>query len=228
MLCKKCKTELSENAKFCSECGEQVPKQTGIKVKQEVDTVQGSVTGVAASDVKEIPGINADINQDIGTVEAGAGVAGLVVGGEGGNVHVGGQQNYGDQIGGDKISIGNVEGENVAIAAGREAEASVKTGLSSEALEKLFKVVYQQIEDRPADPDVDKEEITQTVQQVEVETAKGEEANPKKVDRWLKNLAAMAPDILKVTAATLANPAAGVATAIRLIAEKAKAESSAA
>ena len=46
---------------------------------------------------------------------------------------------------------------------------------------------------------------------------------PNKVERWLKFLADMAPDILEVTAATLANPIAGVATAIRKIAEKAQA-----
>jgi hypothetical protein len=87
--------------------------------------------------------------------------------------------------------------------------------------------VYKQIEARPEDPDVDKEELTETVQKVEQEAAKGEEANPTKMERWLKFLGDMAPDILEVTAACLTNPLAGVGTVIRKIAEKASAEAGA-
>ena len=95
---------------------------------------------------------------------------------------------------------------------------------SGDEIALLFEAIYKQIKDRPEDPDVDKEEVADTVQKIEQEAAKGEQANVKKVERWLGFLANMAPDILKVTAATLANPVAGVATAIRLIAEKAQAE----
>jgi hypothetical protein len=97
-------------------------------------------------------------------------------------------------------------------------------GVAGDELAKLFAGVYQQIEERPKDPDVGKEELVETVQKIEVEAAKGEGANPSKVERWLKFLGSMAPDILEVAAAALANPMAGVATAIRKIAEKAKAE----
>jgi len=100
-------------------------------------------------------------------------------------------------------------------------------GVGGEELAKLFAGIYQQIEERPEDPDVDKEELVETVEKIEEEAAKGEEANPSKVERWLKFLGSMAPDILKVTAAALANPLAGVGTAIGLIAEKARAEAEA-
>ncbi len=52
----------------------------------------------------------------------------------------------------------------------------------------------------------------------------GEAANPPKVERLLLTLGGMADDIFQVTAACLANPALGVATTIRLIAQKAQAE----
>jgi len=129
---------------------------------------------------------------------------------------------------GDEITVGGVGGENIALAAGRRAGAEAVQGVGGQDLAALFAQVYRQIEARPEDPDVDKEELTETVQKVEGEAAKGEEANPRKVERWLRFLGEMAPDILEVTAACLTNPAAGVATVIRKVAEKAKAEAQAA
>ena len=85
-----------------------------------------------------------------------------------------------------------------------------------------FKKIRKLIEKRRNDPSVDKDEIKNTVDNIENEVKKGEKANPAKVERWLKFLASMADDIFQVTAATLANPVAGVAKAVQLIAKKAK------
>lgn len=150
--------------------------------------------------------------------ESDAEKAGKVVHGD--EVH--GDRVMGDKVGGDKISFGDVKG--IGIAIGRRASATVTQGVSVAELAQLFGVVYQQIEARPDDPDVDKEEIQEQVQKIEKEAAGGEEANPSKVERWLKGLLAMAPDIFDVTVATLANPIAGVATVIRKVAQKAQEE----
>lgn len=157
---------------------------------------------------------------------------------EKGGIHIdtGGGQAYvgdvtvkdGDFVGGDRISVGGVSGDNVAIAAGRGAQAEANTGVSGGELAELFAAVYRAIEDRPEDPDVDKEELVATAQHIEAEAAKDEEANPNKVERWLHNLAAMAPDIVEVVVGCLTHPAAGVGTVIRKIAEKARAEAQAA
>jgi hypothetical protein len=156
-----------------------------------------------------------------------------------GNVNAGGTQTFagpmsfdmdfsekhiqGDEVHGDKSSVGNISGSG-AVPIGRGAQATVSQGLSVADLATLFKSIYQQIEARPADPSVDKEEVIETVQKIEQEAAKIEQANPAKMERWLGNLAKMAPDILEVTVATLTNPVVGVATVIRKIAEKAKKE----
>ncbi len=133
-----------------------------------------------------------------------------------------GDQVSGDKVGGDKITVGDVYGTGIGI--GRGVQVTVQQGASVGELAQLFSQVYQMIEDRRADPSIDKQELVQTVQKIEQEADKGETANPKKVEGWLRFLATVAPDILKVVAATLANPIAGVGTAISLIATKVKAE----
>ena len=116
----------------------------------------------------------------------------------------------GDVVGRDKITT------TTTTTTGIDAAALVE-------LLKAFKDINRQIDTRKEDPTVDKEELKDTVKKVEEEVKKGEEANPTKVERWLKFLGDMAPDILQVTAATLANPVMGLSLAIKKIAEKAKA-----
>jgi len=136
------------------------------------------------------------------------------------NKVVHGDEVHGDKVGGDKITTGDISGTGIAI--GRGAQSTVTQGLGGDELARLFATIYRQIETRPEDPDVDKEELHETVKKVQQETAKGEQANAKKVRRWLKTLGMMAPDILEVTVACLTNPVAGVADVIRKVAAKAK------
>ncbi len=111
----------------------------------------------------------------------------------------------GDIVGRDKVTI------TYGTDAGQMAE-----------LIKHFEQIYHKIDAQPVRPDVDKSEIKDTVKKIEDEVKKGEEANPNKVERWLKFLAEMSDDIFQVTAMTLANPVVGVAKAVQLIAKKAK------
>jgi len=125
--------------------------------------------------------------------------------------------------GGVKISGGKVTvGGDVV---GRDKITTTTTGLDASTLMELtkqFAEIYQKIDARPEDPNADKTEIKETVQKIEQEVKKGEQANPAKVERWLRFLAGMADDIYQVVASTLASPMVGVAKAIQLIAKKAK------
>jgi len=116
----------------------------------------------------------------------------------------------GDIVGGNKITI--TYGGNPADAANL-AEAFAR-------IEKLIAA-------RPEDKTVDKTEIKDAVERIGAEAQKGETASQPKLERWLLNLGGMAEDIFEVTVASLTNPALGVATVIRKIAEKAKAEQAA-
>lgn len=125
----------------------------------------------------------------------------------------------GVRITGGKVTVGGD-------IAGRDKITTVTYGPDASALAELtkqFAQIYQKIDARPQEPNVDNAEIKDTVQKIEEEVKKGEEANPAKVERWLKFLAGMSDDIFQVVASTLASPIAGVARVIQLIAQKAKA-----
>jgi len=114
----------------------------------------------------------------------------------------------------------NIKGKTVNI--GGDVVGGNKVVTNNYGAADEFKKIRKLIEKRRNDPSVDKDEIKNTVDNIENEVKKGEKANPAKVERWLKFLASMADDIFQVTAATLANPVAGVAKAVQLIAKKAK------
>jgi hypothetical protein len=120
---------------------------------------------------------------------------------------------------GEEISVGNISGSK-GVAIGHQARATVNEGASSADLTRLFELVHERIQARPADPNVDQEELVQTVESIRSEAAKGEQANPSKIERWLKGLAGVAPDIFDVTVASLTSPAAGVAAAVRTLADR--------
>ncbi len=131
------------------------------------------------------------------------------------------------QVGGDKISgdinVGDVSGTGIAI--GHKAQAEVYQGSGDQAtFAQAFARVYAAIKERPDDPDVDKDELTNTVKSIEQEAQKGEQANERKLTRWLGNLAAMAEDIFEVTVAALSGPQAAFATVARKVAARVKQE----
>ena len=124
----------------------------------------------------------------------------------------------GDVVGGNKTVTQKAGGDIVG------GDKIVSHTVQVEPLAEAFRAIHQQIEARPPDPNVDKEEIVETVKRLETETRKGEQANTDRIERWLLTLGGMADDIFQVVAATLTNPALGIAKTIQLIAQKAKAE----
>ena len=65
-----------------------------------------------------------------------------------------------------------------------------------------------------------KEELTETVDQIEQEVQKGDQAEPSFIKQRLENIQKMAPDILEVMIATLQNPAAGISLVVKKVADK--------
>jgi hypothetical protein len=114
MFCNECGTKLSPNAKFCAECGTQVPSRTSVSAKQHIETIKGSAVGGVIGERALKDGLDANVEQGIGTVEEGGSAVGMILGQDEGNVHVGGEQQYGDSVAGDKREIQTGGGTYVA------------------------------------------------------------------------------------------------------------------
>ena len=124
----------------------------------------------------------------------------------------------------------NIEGENVVGSIDASGHAKVDVTQSSvhktddANFERLFELLEEKIKARPADPNVDRGEIQAQVNQIKAEAAQGEKANPNKLERWIRNLAGMAPDVVDVMVASLGGPISGITAVIQKIAARVKAE----
>ncbi len=120
----------------------------------------------------------------------------------------------GDLVGRDKITTTTTIVNNTS-----------STGIDPLQLARLlqeFAGIKRQISALTDAEAEDKEDLKTNVQRIEDEVKKGEAADTGKVEKALKKVAAMSDDIFAVVVATLSNPAAGIAKAIQLIAQKAK------
>jgi len=137
----------------------------------------------------------------------------------GGDMHV--TTGGGDVIYGNKTTVNTGGGKYV----GRDDNS--QTGLSAEDVAKLFGSIYQQIDAKPNLPSRDKEDLKADVKDVEAETTKvaqGQKADESFLERRLRSIKRMAPDILDVIASTFASPTLGAATVIRKVIDRVKQE----
>jgi hypothetical protein len=227
MQCKHCKTDLPPDAEVCPECGIPVPQPTNLQIDQRARDVEGDVTGLVADDEAMRGGLDAGVTQDVETVHRGGTLTGAVLGSGGSHTHIGGTEHHGDRtevqteggayVDGDvRVNGGDVVGRDQAASEHPDDEAD---------LARIFAAIYQQIEARPPEPDVDKDALVEAVRQIEQEAARGGDADPSEIKRWLQSLAFMAPDIVAATVSGLAGSISGIRTVIRKIAQETKAES---
>ena len=123
--------------------------------------------------------------------------------------------------GGVRISGGSVSAAGDGV--GRDKISVPPAGVDSATLEKLiteFAHIKILIEQRAEDQDVDKSELQGLVENIEQEVIKGNTANPKKVDRWLKLLDELAEDVFQATAASLSSPVADIAKTVQAAARR--------
>ena len=139
-------------------------------------------------------------------------------------------------IGGDVQGSTIITGDRVHTGGGAYIGGSVKveggdfvgrdqyktTGLSAAEVARLFEQLYAAIESRPDTSPTDKADLKAEVQELQAEVAKGDEADEDFLARRLRNIQRMAPDILEVALATLANPAVGFGLAVKKVAQRMK------
>ncbi len=137
-----------------------------------------------------------------------------------------GTPSTGDHIEGSVIS-GNVSVQNGDFVARDQKKGDIsynQQGASPADIADAFASFYCQIEQKPDLKPQDKADVKADVQDVEEELKKGEDADETFIQRRLRSVKRMAPDIWEVILATFAKPAAGLGLVAEKIAEKMKAE----
>jgi hypothetical protein len=128
------------------------------------------------------------------------------------------------------IKVANISGVsgNVSVAGGNITIHHTSTGLSVEEISQVFLDIYRDIDGlhgmTPATKDDLKAEVKEIQSTVTEAAQKNEKLDEGFLSRRFRNIARLAPDILDVIVATLANPLAGMGVAVKKIAEKAKEE----
>jgi cell division septum initiation protein DivIVA len=126
------------------------------------------------------------------------------------------------------IEVGDISDTSgtVNIAGGNIATYHTASGLSAAEVKQLFDQIYARIEARANTTATDREDLRATVEEIQQTVTSAAQKNEKLDEGFLRrrfrNIARMAPDILDVVVATLANPLAGLGVAAAKIAEKAK------
>lgn len=114
------------------------------------------------------------------------------------------------------ITTGSVTGTGIAIGHGAVAEGT--TGIDGPSLASLFAAVRTEVQRRPEDAAVSKEELESHIGWIEEAAKEGSDGAAGKIGRWLGSLADVAPDIARTVALALVNPVAGVASAVQTVA----------
>jgi hypothetical protein len=63
------------------------------------------------------------------------------------------------------------------------------------------------------------DELRATVEKIEEEAARGEQADPNKIRQWLDKLTSLAPDVTELVVNALTNPGAAVVSGVKLAAD---------
>ena len=147
----------------------------------------------------------------------------------GGGAYIGGSVNTGggDFVGRDKIVKaerggvavgGNISGSTIITGNGNLVGSTINR--QTQYIQQIFEAI-----DRKTDlPEAEKSDLKAEFEELQKEDAKGKQADETFIARRLRNIRRMAPDILEVVTAAIANPLAGFGVVAKKVVEKMKAE----
>jgi hypothetical protein len=115
---------------------------------------------------------------------------------------------------GSVVIGGNVSGSNIVVGNNNVVHSNSVTNTPT------FVAIYKLVDEHPALSPIEKTDVKAELQEVEKEAQKGEQADESTLARHLRNVQRMAPDILDVVLATLANPLAGFGMVAKKVAQK--------
>ncbi len=113
-------------------------------------------------------------------------------------------------------------GDRSVVIGGNVSDSTIVTGDGNVIASPTtaFQAVYRAIREHPSLPPSDRQDLEAEVRELEQEVAKGEQADEGFLARRLRNIRRIAPDILDVVTATLANPVAGFGMVAKKVADK--------
>lgn len=116
-------------------------------------------------------------------------------------------------------------GDGSVVIGGNAIQSTIITGDHNRVQNaSKFSTIYTQVDDRTDLSATDRSDLKSELQTFEDEDKKGPESNEGFLAQRLRNVKRIAPDILDVAIATIANPAAGFGMIAKKVAEKMKAE----
>lgn len=127
------------------------------------------------------------------------------------------------------LRVGNISdiSGNVNVAGGNITTHHSTTGLDAAEIHQLFLDIYRNIDGLMASP-ANKDDLKAEVKEIQSAVTEAAQKNEKVgegfLSRRFRNIARIAPDVLDLVVAMLANPLAGLGVAVKKIAEKAKEE----
>ena len=125
---------------------------------------------------------------------------------------------------GDTITISGV-GTGAAVAAGRNASASVIHKSTSGVSEKWTEEINNKIDVLSLSQN-EKGDLKRQIEEIKKEIQKGSQAEKSRLEKLINTLSIMSTDIFEVVIATLQNPLAGIGLVIKKIGDKIKLEKS--
>jgi len=217
MLCPKCNKKLAGEFKFCPSCGAELDTPI-IKVDQDIGTVRGDVTGTILGGGATAGGISASTKQKVDTVEDGGTVVGTILGSDDTNVHIGGQQKYGDIVKGDKrevdtqggayiggsvdISGGDFVGRDKVVHGG-ESNAGANKSQRDTILNNLFAPVLEVTQSAP----LEKRDAAQKKMQALLhEVSNGNRADDSNMAELIDDLIGLVPDVASAIVSVFSLP----------------------
>ena len=108
---------------------------------------------------------------------------------------------------------GNVNIKQGDIVGGNQFKTIINT-------ENWFSPIYQAVSKRPKTSARKREILRNNVEEIETEIQKGANADKKFISQRIESLKKMAPDILEIVLATLANPVGGISLVVTKLAIK--------
>ncbi len=96
--------------------------------------------------------------------------------------------------------------------------------LKESSVENAFSLIFDRIDENKKISIQDKGDIKSELKEIKTELLRGTKANESFIQRRLRNIRRMSPDILDIILAAMINPAAGLGLVAKKVAEKIKAE----